>query len=262
MMDGIVLFRTPEAEVFCLTDGGTDFGAEVFPSVDAPTLAARLAAVGDRTIRTQFNAFLIRQGAALTLVDTGCGILFGDKGGQLPARLSALGIAPTDIGTLVFTHLHGDHCGGALLDGAPVFPKARVMLHPAEHAYLQERDAPAARVIAAYADRIQMVSDGQGVAPSVTAWALPGHTPGHIGLRIGAGLVIVGDIFHSAALQLPDPEVATIYDVDADLARQTRLRALSEIAAQELVFSGGHSVAPQSFARLLADGTGYRAVQA
>jgi glyoxylase-like metal-dependent hydrolase (beta-lactamase superfamily II) len=261
MMDGIVLFQTPEAEVFCLTDGGTDFGAEVFPAVAAPTLAARLAAAGDSTIRTQFNAFLIRQGGMLTLVDTGCGALFGAAGGQLPARLAALGVAPCDIGTLVFTHLHGDHCGGALLDGAPVFPKARVMLHPAEQAHWQERDAPAARVIAAYADRLQMVSDGQGVAPSVTVWDLPGHTPGHIGLRIGAGLVIVGDIFHSAALQLPDPEVATIYNVDADLARLTRLRALSEIAAKDLVFSGGHSVAPQSFARLLADGAGYRAVQ-
>lgn len=151
--------------------------------------------------------------------------------------------------------------GGALLDGVPVFSKARVKLHPAEHAHWLERDAPAARVIAAYADRIQVASDGQGVAPLATVWALPGHTPGHIGLRIGAGPVIVGDIFHSAALQLPDSEVATIYDVDADVARRTRLLALSDIAAKNLVFSRGHSVAPQSFARLRADGTGYRAVQ-
>jgi glyoxylase-like metal-dependent hydrolase (beta-lactamase superfamily II) len=258
-MQGVTRFQTDLAEVFCLTDGRTDFGAEVFPAVDADTLAARLAAAGDSTIRTQFNAFLIRQGAALTLVDTGCGTLFGDKGGQLPARLAALGVAPADIGRLVFTHLHGDHCGGALADGAPVFPNARVMMHPAEQAHWQDRDAPAARVLAAYAERLHVVTDGQAVADGVTVWELPGHTPGHIGLRIGTGLVIVGDIFHAAALQLPDPDVATIYDVDPAMARQTRIAALAEIAARDLVFTGGHSVAPQLFARLIADGTGYRA---
>ncbi|MDD9709347.1 MBL fold metallo-hydrolase [Seohaeicola sp. SP36] len=259
-MDGIARFQTPQAEVFCLTDGGTDFGAEVFPAVDAQTLATRLQAAGHSTIRTQFNAFLIRQGQSLTLVDTGCGTLFGPAGGQLPARLAALDVAPADIGTLVFTHLHGDHCGGALLDGVPVYPHARVVMHPAEHAHWQDRDAPAARVIAAYADRIQTATGGQEVAPSVTVWDLPGHTPGHIGLRIGTGVVIVGDIFHSSALQLPDPEVATIYDVDAAMATQTRKDALAAIAARDQVFTGGHAVAPHCFARLATEGAGYRTV--
>ena len=258
-MDGITGFTTQAAEVFCLVDGGTDFGAEVFPGLDDSTRAARLAAAGEATIRTAFNAFLIRQGHDLTLVDTGCGGLFGAAGGQMMARLAALGVAPSDIGTLVFTHLHGDHCGGALQDGTPVFPRARVLLHPAEQAHWQTRDAPAARVIAAYADRIAPVTQGQAVADGITVWELPGHTPGHIGLRVGAELVIVGDIFHSATLQLPDPEVASIYDVDTDRARRSRQAALAEIAARDLVFTGGHSVAPQAFARLLADGTGYRA---
>ena len=259
-MDGIAAFTTPEAEVFCLVDGGTVFGSDVFPGLYDSTRAARLAAVGDSTIRTAFNAFLIRQGHDLTLVDTGCGDLFGAVGGQMMARLAALGVAPADIGTLVFTHLHGDHCGGALQDGRPLFSQARVRLHPAEQAHWQDRDAPAARVIAAYADRIAHVEEGQEVAAGITVWELPGHTPGHIGLRVGAGLVIVGDIFHSAAMQLPDPATATIYDVDAAVARQTRVTALADIAARDLVFTGGHAVAPQVFARLVVDGTGYRAI--
>lgn len=261
-MEGIARFACDQAEVFCLTDGVGDFGAQVFPSVDADTLALRLAAAGDSTIRTAFNAFLIRQGDALTLVDTGYGALAGEKGGQLPARLAALGVAPGDIGTLVFTHLHGDHCGGALIGGAPAYPAARVLMHAAELAHWRGRDAPAARVIAAHAGRIQTLAEGDAVAPGVTVWELPGHTPGHIGLRIGAGLVIVGDIFHAAALQLPDPEVATVYDVDPDRARQTRIAALAEIAARDLVFTGGHAVDPLTFARLRREGTGYRAIAA
>ena len=259
-MEGIARFEADVAEVFCLADGGTDFGAQVFPAVDPETLAMRLAAAGDSTIRTSFNAFLIRQGDALTLVDTGYGALAGDKGGQLPARLAALGVAPGDIGTLVFTHLHGDHCGGALVDGVPAFPAARVLMHAAELAHWTDRDAPAGRVIAAHAGCIATVAEGDAVAPGVTVWELPGHTPGHIGLRIGAGLVIVGDIFHSAALQLPAPETATIYDVDPEMATRSRRIALAEIAAQDLVFTGGHAVDPQKFARLRVDGEGYRAI--
>lgn len=261
-MEGIARFRTDQAEVFCLADGASDFGAQVFPGVDPETLDRRLAAAGDSTIRTAFNAFLIRQGDALTLVDTGYGALAGDKGGQLPARLAALGVAPGDIGTLVFTHLHGDHCGGALVDGMPAYPAARVMMHAAELAHWTDRDAPAARVIAAHAGRIATVAEGDAVAPGVTVWDLPGHTPGHIGLRIGAGLVIVGDIFHSAALQLPAPETATIYDVDPALATRTRKAALAEIAARDLVLTGGHAIDPLKFARLRADGEGYRAIAA
>ncbi len=259
-MEGIARFASDRAEVFCLADGGSDFGAQVFPSVDAETLALRLAAAGDSTIRTAFNAFLIRQGDALTLVDTGYGALAGDKGGQLPARLAALGVTHGDIGTVVFTHLHGDHCGGALVGDVPAFAAARVLMHAAELAYWQGRDAPAARVIAAHAGRIATVAEGDAVAPGVTVWELPGHTPGHIGLRIGAGLVIVGDIFHSAALQLPAPETATIYDVDPVTATRSRKAALAEIAAQDLVFTGGHAVDPHRFARLRTDGAGYRAI--
>ncbi|MDP5367787.1 MAG: MBL fold metallo-hydrolase [Paracoccaceae bacterium] len=261
-MEGIARFACERADVFCLADGGADFGAQVFPGVDPETLALRLAAAGDSTIRTAFNVFLIRQGDALTLVDTGYGRLAGDKGGLLPARLAALGVAPGDIGTLVFTHLHGDHCGGALVGDAPAFPAARVLMHAAELAHWQGRDDPGGRVIAAHAGRIATVAEGDAVAPGVTVWELPGHTPGHIGLRIGAGLVIVGDIFHSAALQLPAPETATIYDVAPELATRTRKAALAEIAARDLVFTGGHAVDPLKFARLRADGEGYRAVAA
>lgn len=261
-MEGIARFQTDVAEVFCLADGASDFGAQVFPSVDADTLSLRLSAAGDSTIRTAFNAFLIRQGQALTLVDTGYGALAGDKGGALPARLAALGVMPAQIGTLVFTHLHGDHCGGALAGDTPAYPAARVLMHAAERAHWQDRDGPAARVILACAGRIDTVSGGDAVAPGISVWDLPGHTPGHIGLRIGAGLVIVGDIFHSAALQLPAPDTATIYDTDPETATRTRKAALAEIAARDLVFTGGHAVDPLKFARLRVDGDGYRAIAA
>jgi glyoxylase-like metal-dependent hydrolase (beta-lactamase superfamily II) len=260
-MDGIAHFVTPDAEVFCLSDGVGSFGADVFPGLSDIDRAARLAEAGDREIRTEFNAVLIRQGRRLTLVDTGYGTLAGAKGGHVPARLAALGVAPTDIDTLFFTHLHGDHVGGALVDGAPAYPNARVVMHGDEAAYWQGRDAAGGRFLAAMGNAVQTLSDGDTLLPGVTLWHLAGHTPGHSGLRM-AGLVVVGDIFHSAALQLPQPETFTIYDVEPLTATTTRKAALALIAENDLVFTCGHAVDPFKFARLIADGAGYRVIPA
>ena len=104
------------------------------------------------------------------------------------------------------------------------------------------------------------VADGQDIAPGITAWALPGHTAGHMGLRIGEDVVLCADILHSDALQLPDPSVASIYDDDPDQARVTRQHALAEIADRGLTFSGSHGSHMDKFRKLRRLGTGYEAI--
>ena len=55
------------------------------------------------------NAFLLRDGRALTLIDTG-------PAGSVPAVLSAvrdLGHAPGDLEHILLTHAHPDHIGSA-----------------------------------------------------------------------------------------------------------------------------------------------------
>jgi glyoxylase-like metal-dependent hydrolase (beta-lactamase superfamily II) len=237
-------------EVFCLTDGASRFGLDVFPDLTQARCDDLLMAAGETEIRTEFNAYLIRQGDQLTLVDTGCGALFGPNCGRLPQLLAELSVAPSDISRLIFTHLHGDHCGGALRDGLPAFTNAKVFLHTDEAAYWQGKDAPAARTLTAYGDQITLVGDGQPLGGGLTTWALPGHTPGHMGLRLGDKLVLVGDIFHALALQIPDPLIWTKYDVDPVTALASRQTALAQIADHGWVFAGGHSVGPHKFMRL------------
>lgn len=237
-------------QVFCLTDGTSQFGLDVFPDLTQARCDHLLNAAGETNIRTQFNAYLIRQGDDLTLVDTGCGALFGPNCGRLPDLLAGLSVAPSDISQLIFTHLHSDHCGGALRDGQPVFTKAKVFLYADEAAYWHGKDAPAARTLIAYGDQINLVGDGQPLGGGITTWALPGHTPGHMGLRLGKNLVLVGDIFHALALQIPDPLIWSKYDVDPVTALASRQMALAQIADQNLVFAGGHSLGPNPFQRL------------
>ena len=92
----------------------------------------------DGYLLQSMHTFVLRTPDRLMLVDTGVG---NDKqrGGGIPAfhmletpfleRLSAAGVEPDDVDTVLCTHMHTDHLGwdARLQDGAwtPTFPNAR-----------------------------------------------------------------------------------------------------------------------------------------
>ncbi len=75
-------------------------------------------------VETSINAYVINTGDKLILVDSGAGALLGNNGGHLPENLRAAGIDPSQIDTVLLTHIHADHSGGVQRDGKPVFPNA------------------------------------------------------------------------------------------------------------------------------------------
>ncbi|MCG3267609.1 MBL fold metallo-hydrolase [Yoonia sp. I 8.24] len=252
-------YTVGDTEVICITDGGTSFPADVFPSLTETQRQERLDMAGLTEIKTAFNCYVLRSGnGGITLVDTGCGAAFGDDAGALPAQLVALNIAAADVTRIIFTHLHSDHCGGAMHGDTLLFPNAKILLHQAEASYWSGKDAPGGRLLGR-ASNIITVADDAELDDGLRVWALPGHTPGHMGLRLG-DLALVGDIVHSEALQLPDPTTATIYDCDQPLATHSRLRALAAVAHENLVWSGSHMLGPDKFARLRADGPAYERI--
>lgn len=243
----------------CLTDGAASFAPEIFADLPVADQNALLSAAGEAEIRTEFNCFVLEQpGEAPVLIDAGGGALMGDKAGALAGLLADKGIAPEAVGTIIFTHLHRDHVGGALDGDKPEFPNAEAVMLDVERDFWQGKsDQPGGMLIAAYEGRIRTVSDGDEILPGVRAWHLPGHTPGHMGLRIGDDLVVVADILHAELLQLPHPEVSPIYDTDGAQGAATRRAALEEIADNGLVYVGGHQLGPQKFGRLRRAGQGF-----
>jgi glyoxylase-like metal-dependent hydrolase (beta-lactamase superfamily II) len=147
-----------------------------------------------------------------------------------------------------------------------------VVLSETEAAFWLDRDegsAPTERIrrniakakvtTAPYRARMRTVREGQG-APGIAAVALPGHTPGHTGWLIqegGEGLLIWGDLVHLAAIQVARPATGLIYDVDPQLACQTRARMFDRIAADRLEVAGAHLDFP-GFGTLTRRGTDYR----
>jgi len=262
------------AEVTVLTDGGIDFGPELFPGTPPEHITALLAAQDAASIATNFNAVLIRNSGRTILCDAGPRDLFGPTCGFLPDALQQAGVSTDDIDTLFATHLHPDHIAGMISpDGVAVFANAELVVGAAEMAFWQDeaktQNLPdpvsdwaklARAVLAAYGDRLRPVENNADIAPGLTCLPLDGHTPGHCGWRLDAGaaqLLHVGDIIHAPVLQAADPNIAIAFDMDMDTARETRKRLLDEVATDGAMFTGGHFLRP-AFLRAVREGDGYR----
>jgi glyoxylase-like metal-dependent hydrolase (beta-lactamase superfamily II) len=218
------------------------------------------------------RAFLVRTPSRLALVDAGSGTTKGPSMGHLPDSLAAIGVAPETIDCVLMTHLHMDHIGGIVdAAGLPAFVNAELVIHEAEARFFLETpdeqlDARSRRnlvfqrdAVRAYGKRCRKVRDGEGIE-GVRARLAPGHTPGHTLWEIasgGARAVVIGDIIHLGAVQLPRPDSAMIYDVDADGAIATRCRMLAEWSETGSVVVGAH-LPGDGIGRIARAGDGYR----
>jgi glyoxylase-like metal-dependent hydrolase (beta-lactamase superfamily II) len=105
--------------------------------------------------------------------------------------------------------------------------------------------------------RIELLEDGQALAPDVLVQATPGHTPGHSSLVItssGRKVVLLGDSFHNV-IGIDHPEWFDVLDENANQAVQTRRRMLQELAQPATIASGIH-LWPSAFGRLVPGANG------
>jgi glyoxylase-like metal-dependent hydrolase (beta-lactamase superfamily II) len=238
---------------FVMPNDGKVFGVGVDPTSQAEVLRAGSAPT-DR-ITVSVNALLVRTGHRLLLLDSG----FGPKvHGELLASLSEVGVKPAAVTDVLITHTHPDHVGG-LLDAAGhlAFPKATIRMASAEWAWLQTKGP--ADLVKAVSSRVHTFEPGAQIAPGVTAVALKGHTPGHVGYEITSGgerLLDVGDLVHSSIISLEKPQWAMGFDSDDATAKSTRATVLKQLASDhELVFAP-HFPFP-GVGHIKADGEGF-----
>jgi len=197
--------------------------------------------------RISCTSYLIRSGGTTVLVDTGVGPagLWGwqaewEEG--LPPALTGVGLAPEDIDVVFLTHLHVDHVGwNTDRDGELVFANARYVAHRDGVAFAIASERPhIARTIAPV--EFEQVSGETELAPGVTAFEIPGHFPGHMGLRIESdrrrALLLADTAVHPKMLDVPD--LVYVSDADSEACAQSRRAVLQELVDQDVLAICGH----------------------
>jgi glyoxylase-like metal-dependent hydrolase (beta-lactamase superfamily II) len=167
-------------------------------------------------------------------------------------------VQPAQVTDVLLTHTHLDHSGDLVAaDGRSlVFPNATIRLSAREWAWLEEKEAAKAKVLA---PRVQTFEPGHAVAPGVTPVATYGHTPGHVSIEIESGgqrLVAIGDLAHSSIVSLAQPGWSIRFDANDAEGKAARAAMLARLARSgDLVFSP-HFPFP-GVGRIVAQGEGY-----
>ena len=226
---------------------------------------------GPGSLSVRIGCSLIRTPEHTILVDTGVGppgTAFSRllrTGGRLPERLRAEGVAVSDIDVVFLTHLHADHVGWNVRqeDGRPTFPNARYVAAESDWEMCQLRleDDPQG---AAYVRENVIPLREQGclelvkhqafdLAEGVRAVSTPGHTPGHMSVKVesesGGGVWLLGDVA-AHPLQVTEPAHSYCFDADPRLATEIRSRVLEEAEAEGAVVDASHFPEP-GFGRLV-----------
>ena len=239
----------------------------LFPSATPEALARHRAWLvphfldGEGRLLQSVHAFVVKSPDLTVLVDTCIGN-DKDRGGRRPFHmlrtgflddLRAAGVAPESVDVVICTHLHVDHVGwNTRLDNGrwvPTFPRARYLFAQREwEHWTTEGDDGARRIMADSvapvldAGLARLVEMDHRVSDEIWLEPTPGHTPGHVSVRLacgGAEAVITGDLMHHP-VQVAEPDWQSAFDSDPAEAQRTRRAFCARYADRPVTVLGTH----------------------
>ncbi len=259
----------------CVESEGPSFHPHfIFPALTEEALARERADwLDDRLVHADsgrllmsLHAYVIRTAHHTILVDTCVGNHkqrpetppWHLRDGPFLSDLAAMGVPPESVDFVMCTHLHVDHVGwNTRLDNGrwvPTCPNARYLFHRVESEHWENAEMPEGSgntTRASFDDSVlPVVSAGQAlmvdgdhaIDDNLHLEPSPGHTPGHVFLRLETArgdAVFTGDCLHHP-LQIALPDLNSRYCADPAVAAATRRAVVEGSADTDTLMLGAH----------------------
>jgi len=203
------------------------------------------------------TAWYLTDGRHKIMVDTGmCHTELADwhhkgswqnPGEAVQERLRAIGVDPSEIELIIFTHLHWDH-----VHNLKHFPNAKMVVNAREYAFAldpippfyKSYEHPKLGIKAPFADiDVETIEGESELLPGITVFPTPGHSPGHQSVAVnteGGVHVIAGDAVFSYDNLEPESGHLTFTIMGRFMDIVASWRSLEEIVRRADVVLPGH----------------------
>ena len=259
-MSDLQELKVGSTRIVALKDGELSIPKEILLNLDED-ISNRITEENNQLTLNNVNAYLIFKDDKILLVDAGCRDLFGPTCGFVHNEIKKANVKPEDITDIFFTHLHPDHVAGAIdKDGKSMFPNAIVKVIEDEFNFWNRDDFDDVEingksfadlnksVMKAYDNKIETIKSNQEIISGIYPVPLPGHTPGHSGFRVddeNKSFVQMGDVLHAPNLQLSNPNISVLFDVDLENGMKSRKQVFDMVCNDKIICSGGHMLEPK-----------------
>jgi len=281
--DGFFRYRVGSVECTAVYDGiwekPHDPGYFENASIEETKNALVAAGLPADFVSIPITALVLNLNGKLVLCDAGAGGQvqplernYTIISGKLIANMTAAGINPAKIETILISHFHPDHIYGLMAkDNAPIFPDAEIIVPAYEYKWWTDpsvinrlppgRRPLAQRIQAVFPTwkNIRQVAGEPEVLPGVRFVSAPGHTPGHTAFHLSSGkeqMMISNDTAYVPALNAAHPDWHGAFDQDKPLASISRRKLLDRVIADKMMICGYHFPWP-AVGTIAKDGTGF-----
>ncbi|AZA93606.1 ribonuclease Z [Chryseobacterium nakagawai] len=261
---GFIKTNLKELEVFILTDGFFNIGNPqpiLAPDISEEAMHEMLHKLflPESIYEAPINVMLIKKNDRIILIDTGEGYYNTENAGLLLKSLASAGFQPKEITDIIISHAHRDHIGGILDENHNfIYPNAQYYLSYEEFDFWlgENPDFSKSRnpeincanielisgILTSIKPYLQLFDPGDDLFDCIKTEAAPGHTPGHVVFNVYCdemSITNLVDIIHSPLL-VSQPDWGTQWDIDFEMAVQTRKKILEKCSQNRMLIMASH----------------------